>query len=124
MRVLGLVAVLGLAGCAGLQQPAVPQEARLSAEVLTVVLGDGTVCRADWAAAGGAGRLEGCGPGYDYRVTVVEKPNLLRQFWSELTSALGAEGAVPPMARVEVSGNGRVWDFVSPPPVDWDAGAF
>ena len=112
------VGVLGLAGCAGLMQPAVPQAARLSAEVLTVTLADGTVCRADWAAAGGAGRLEPCGPGYDYRVTVVERPNLLRQFWSGLTKALGAEGAVPPMARVEVSGGGRSWEFVSPPPVE------
>jgi len=118
MRGLVLAGVLVLSACAGGMQPAVPQEARLSAEVLTVVLGDGTVCRADWAAAGGAGRLEGCGEGYDYRVTVVEKPNLLRQFWTGLTSALGAEGAVPPMARVEISGGGRTWDFVSPPPVD------
>ena len=118
MRVVGLVAVLGLAGCAAMQPTAVPREARLSAEVLTLVLSDGTVCRADWAAAGGSGRLEPCGPGYDYRVTVVEKPNLLRQFWSELTAALGAEGAVAPMAQVTISGPGRTWDFVSPPPVE------
>lgn len=114
---VGAVAVLGLAGCAGLMQPPVPQAARLSAEVLTVTLADGTVCRADWAAAGGAGRLERCGPGYDYRITVVERPNLLRQFWSGLTLALGAEGAVPPMAKVELLGDGRSWSFVSPPPV-------
>ena len=118
MRGFGLVAVLAVAGCAAMMQPAVPQTARLSAEVLTVTLGDGTVCRADWAAAGGAGRLEDCGPGFDYRVTVVERPNLLRQFWTELTAALGAEGVVPPMARVEISGQGRTWDFVSPPPVE------
>ena len=118
MRVFGLVAVAAVAGCAAVMQPAVPQEARLSAEVLTVTLGDGTVCRADWAAAGGAGRLEPCGPGYDYRVTVVETPNLLRQFWTGLTAALGAEGAVPPMARVEISGAGRTWAFASPPPVE------
>ena len=118
MRGLMLAGLVVLAGCAGLEQPAVPQAARLSAEVLTVTLADGTVCRADWAAAGGAGRLEECGPGYDYRVTVVEKPNLLRQLWTGLTSALGAEGAVPPMARVEITGQGRSWDFVSPPPVE------
>lgn len=115
LMLAGLVVVL--AGCAGLAQPAVPQAARLSADVLTVTLADGTVCRADWAA-GGAGRLEDCGPGYDYRVTVVEKPNLLRQFWSGLTSALGADGAVPPMARVEITGQGQSWEFVSPPPVE------
>lgn len=118
---MGLVTGLSvglLAGCAALMQPPEPQSARLSAEVLTVTLGDGTVCRADWAAAGGAGRLEPCGPGYDYRVTLVEKPNLLRQFWSELTGALGADGLVPPMGKVEISGGGRSWVFVSPPPVE------
>lgn len=117
MRVLGLVAVLGLAGCAAAMQPVEPQAARLSQSVLTVSLSDGTVCRADWAAAGGAGRLEPCGPGYDYRVTVVEKPNLLRQFWGELTRALGAEGVVPPMASVEITDGGESWTFASPPPV-------
>ena len=118
MRVLAVLALVALTGCAGGGQAPVPQSARLSAEVLTVVLGDGTVCRADWAAAGGAGRLERCGPGYDYRVTLVERPNLLRRFWTELTRALGAEGAVPPMARVEISGGGRSWDFASPPSVE------
>ena len=119
MRVAVLaVGVLGLAGCAGLMQPAVPQAARLSTEVLTLTLADGTVCRADWAASGGAGRLGPCGPGYDYRVTVVEKPNLLRQFWTGLTQALGAEGVVPPMAQVEITGDGKSWSFVSPPPVE------
>lgn len=118
MRGLVLGGVLFLGACAGIGQAPVPQAARLSDEVLTVVLADGTVCRADWAAAGGAGRLERCGPGYDYTVAVVEKPNLLRQFWTGLTQALGADGAVPPMARVVISGDGRTWEFVSPPPVE------
>lgn len=117
MRVaLGLV--LLVAGCAVFQGPVVPKEARLSAEVLTLDLSDGTVCRADWKAAGGAGRLEGCGAGYDYRVTEVAKPNLLRQLFVGITDALGAEGAVPPMAEVVISGQGRDWRFVSPPPVE------
>ncbi len=107
-----------LAGCAGIGSSAVPQSARLSAETLTVSLSDGTVCRAGWAAAGGAGRFDACGAGYDYRVTEVAKPNLLRQLFVGVADALGAEGAVPPMAEVVVSGNGRDWRFVSPPPVD------
>lgn len=108
-----------LAGCAGLPGNPTPQAARLSAEVLTLTLSDGTVCRADWAAAGGAGRLEPCGPGYGYAVRVVENPNLLRQLFTGLTEALGAEGAVPPMAEVAITdaaGVDRV--FVSPPPVE------
>lgn len=117
MRVaLGLVLVL--AGCAVMQGPAVPTEARLSADVLTLNLSDGTVCRAEWKAAGGSGRMEDCGAGFDYSVTEVAKPNLLRQLFVGITDALGAEGAVPPMAEVVVTGQGRDWRFVSPPPVE------
>lgn len=112
-KVLGL---LLLAGCAVPAGNPVPQAARLSAEVLTVTLSDGSVCRADWAAAGGVGRLEPCGPGYGYAVRVVENPNVLRQLFTGLTEALGAEGVVPPMAEVvitDAAGVDRV--FVSPP---------
>jgi hypothetical protein len=118
MRVMaGLAVVAVLAGC-GLPGGGVePQAARLSSEVLTVNLSDGTVCRAEWAAAGGAGRLEPCGPGFDYRVTLVERPNLLRQFWTALTRALGAEGVVAPMGKVEITDGVEVWTFASPPPV-------
>nr|WP_241741495.1 hypothetical protein [Gemmobacter straminiformis] len=113
------VLLLGLlAGCAAAGGAAVPQAARLSGETLTLSLSDGSVCRAPWKAEGGAGRLEGCGAGYDYRVTEVAKPNLLRQLFVGVTDALGAEGAVPPMAEVVVTGAGRDWRFVSPPPVD------
>ncbi len=105
-----------LAGCAGFGGPAVPVAARLSADRLTLSLSDGTVCRADWQATGGAGRLETCGAGFDYRVTPVEKPNLLRQLFDGITAALGAEGVLAPMAVVEVSDAGRDWRFVSPPP--------
>ena len=118
MRVMaGLVVVAVLAGCALPGGGVEPREARLSPSVLTVSLSNGMVCRADWAAAGGVGRLEPCGPGYDYRVTLVERPNLLRQFWSELTRALGAEGVVPPMASVEITDGVESWTFASPPPV-------
>lgn len=118
MRVMaGLAVVAVLAGCALPGGGVEPQAARLSSEVLTVSLSNGTVCRADWVAAGGAGRLEPCGPGYDYRVTLVERPNLLRQFWTELTRALGAEGVVAPLASVEITDGVEVWTFASPPPV-------
>lgn len=116
MRKLVVVAVL--AGCAGPGQP-VPQAARLSADTLTVTLSDGTLCRGLWAEAGGVGRLEPCGPGYGYSVTVVENPNVLRQLFTGLTEALGAEGSVPPMAEVVVTDpSGRDHVFVSPPPTD------
>lgn len=114
-----MIALLAVAGCASLQANPVPQAARLSAEVLTLTLSDGTVCRANWAAEGGAGRLEPCGPGYGYAVTVVENSNILRQLFTGLTEALGAEGTVPPMAEVVITdAMGRDHVFVSPPPAE------
>ncbi|MES2144920.1 MAG: hypothetical protein V4516_11340 [Pseudomonadota bacterium] len=105
-----------LAGCAGSLGNPVPQAARLSDTVLTVTLSDGTVCRADWSASGGVGRLENCGPGYGYAVKLVENPNILRQLFTGLVKALGAEGVSPPLAKVVITdraGVDRV--FVSPP---------
>lgn len=114
---LVLPAVL-LAACVAPGTP-VPQAARLSQEVLTLTLSDGTICRARWAEAGGAGRLDPCGPGYGYSVRVVENPNILRQLFTGLTGALGAEGHVPPMAEVVITdAMGRDHVFVSPPPAD------
>ena len=116
--VLGIL-VVGLAACAPMTVGmAVPREARLSAEVLTVTLTDGTVCRADWAASGGVGRIEGCGAGYGYVVNVVEKPNILRQLAVGIVEALGAEGALAPLAEVVLTdASGRDYSFVSPPPL-------
>jgi hypothetical protein len=117
--VLGLVLPMALAGCVWTAEPREPERARLSAEVLTLILRDGTVCRADWAASGGAGRLEPCGPGFDYRVAVVEDPNILRQLWTGLTDALDVAENVPPMAQVVITdAMGREFVFVSPPPVE------
>ncbi len=104
-----------LAGCVPLLSDPVPQAARLSSEILTLRLSDGTVCRTTWTVAGGAGRLEHCGPGYDYAVRVVEDPNLLRQMFTGMTAALGAEGLVPPMAEVVITdAAGQQYVFVSP----------
>jgi len=114
-----LLLVLALGGCAGLQADPVPQAARLSADTLVLTLSDGTTCRARWAEAGGAGRLDACGPGFGYAVDVVENPNILRQLFTGLTQALGAEGVSPPMAEVVITdATGRDHVFVSPPPTD------
>ena len=114
-----MIGVLVLAGCAGLQASPVPQTARLSADTLTLVLTDGTLCKAEWVAAGGAGRFDNCGPGFGYAVNVVENPNILRQLFTGLAEALGAEGTVAPMAEVVITdASGRDHVFVSPPPAD------
>lgn len=117
--VLGMM-IAGLAACAPVSVGmAVPASARLSADVLTVTLSDGSVCRADWAAAGGIGRMENCGAGYGYAVTVVERPNLLRQLAVGIVDALGADGALAPQAEVVLTdASGRDYSFVSPPPVE------
>ncbi|WP_136645052.1 hypothetical protein [Tabrizicola sp. YIM 78059] len=118
MRQLILALPVLMAACVAPGTPQ-PQAARLSAEALTLTLSDGTICRARWAEAGGVGRMDDCGPGYGYSVRVVENPNVLRQLWTGLTGALGAEGAVPPMAEVVITdAMGRDHVFVSPPPRD------
>lgn len=115
MRRLLIVGLL--AGCVSAGQPPVPLAARLSSEVLTLTLADGTTCRANWRAEGGSGRLENCGPGFGYSVREVTNPNLLRQLFTGLTEALGADGSVPPMAEVVITdAMGRDHVFVTPPP--------
>jgi hypothetical protein len=114
-----LMPLILLAGCAAVQGNPVPQAARLSDAVLTVSLSDGSTCRADWAAAGGSGRLDDCGSGYGYAVKLVDNPNSLRQIFTGLTKALGAEGAVAPMAEVVITDAAGIDTvFVSPPPVE------
>lgn len=110
--------MLALSGCAGFPGAPVPQAARLSADMLVVTLSDASVCRVQWQAAG---RLDGCGPGFDYTVTVDQNPNILRQWVQELALALDAKGAVPPLAEVVISdASGRDWRFASPPPAPQD----
>ena len=105
--------IVGLSGCAMLETPT-PQAARLSDQTLTLTLNTGEVCRAQWRAA-----PEGQVCGFGYLVTEVRQPNLLRQLFTGLTAALGAEGVVAPQAEVVVtSTTGQAYRFVSPPPVE------
>lgn len=115
----GVAMLAGLAACApGIVGNAAPAAAKLSAEVLTVTLTDGTVCRADWAASGGVGRMDDCGAGFGYAVHAVQKPNILRQLAVGIVEALGAEGALAPLAEVVLTdASGRDYSFVSPPPL-------
>lgn len=112
-----LILLAMLAGCAVPMGTGTPQSARLSADVLTLVLTDGTTCRVRWAQAP-AGRFDSCGAGYGYSVQVVQNPNVLRRVWEGITLALGAEGAVPPMATVVITDAAGVDHvFASPVPV-------
>jgi hypothetical protein len=97
-----LLPVLLLSACGALPGDPVPQEVRLTQETMTLRLSDGTTCRADWQAAP-VGRLEGCGPGYGYAVTVDANPNLVRQLVEGLVLALGGQGVLAPMAEVVIT---------------------
>lgn len=97
-----LAPVLLLSACVAVPGDPVPQEVRLTQATMELRLSDGTRCRADWQAAP-VGRMESCGPGYGYAVTVEENPNLLRQLAEGLMLALGAEGVLSPMAEVVIT---------------------
>jgi len=118
MRAMAGVALVLMTGCsaAGLaiaQAEPVPVEARLSREVLTVVMSDGMVCRAAWT---GDGPLLPCG--LKYAVEPETRPNPLRQAVEQVAGALQAEGLISPMARVVVTDRGgKIWVFEAPPPV-------
>lgn len=102
---------MALLACADMA--ARPETARLSADQVHLVLSDGTRC----SAPIGVGRMERCGAGYDYRVELVQNPNLLRQLIEGAFGALGAQGLLAPMGVVSVTDNaGREYRFVSPPP--------
>ena len=103
---------LALLACAN--PAARPETARLSADQVHLTLSDGTRC----SAPIGAGRMPSCGAGYDYRVELVQNPNLLRQLVEGAFGALGAQGLLAPMGVVTVVDDaGREYRFVSPPPV-------
>jgi hypothetical protein len=103
-----------ISACVQMAAP-VPQEARLSASRLSVVLTDGTKCSASIEAV----RLDRCGKGYDVVIDLVEKPNFLRQLAERAFGALGAEGNLAPMGKVVLTdAAGRSYRFVSPEPVE------
>lgn len=117
MRLLPL-ALIPLAACAALQGPAEPASLRLDAARLQLTLTDGTLCETGWAQAP-QGRLDGCGPGYGYAVHVEDNPNLFRQLAEGLLLALGADGALAPMAEVVITDPaGTDWVFASPAPAE------
>lgn len=97
-----LMPVLLLSACVAVPGDPVPQEVRLTQEEMVLRLSDGTRCTANWQAAP-VGRLEGCGPGYGYAVTVDGNPNLLRQLVEGLVLALGGQGVLAPMAEVVIT---------------------
>lgn len=104
-------AIFLLTGCAALAP--VVQDVRLSDRQLTLVMSDGSTCKADWRA--GPGQI--CG--YGYQVTVDQHPNPLRQLTAGLVLALGGKGIQPPMAEVVLTdARGHESRFTLPKPVD------
>ena len=109
-----LVPLFLLAACAVTDTAPVPKSVRLTDTEMALRLSDGTLCRADWAAVP-VGRLESCGPGYGYAVTVEDRPNILRQLAEGIMLALGARGVLVPMAEVVITDPAGIDHvFVSP----------
>ncbi len=119
LTLIAFVLVSMLSACAIPPGNAVPQAARLSADVLTLTLSDGTVCRANWAASGGSGRFDDCGVGYGYSVALITPANPLRQIAEGIVNALDAEGVLPPLAEVTITDAAGIdTSFASPVPVE------
>ncbi|MEZ5796179.1 MAG: hypothetical protein R3D63_00960 [Paracoccaceae bacterium] len=97
-----LAPILLLSACVAASGPPVPQSVRLTDQALVLSLSDGARCSVDWAAAP-VGRLDGCGPGYGYAVTVEDNPNILRQLVQGIVLALGGRGVLAPMAEVVIT---------------------
>ena len=122
MRALFLL--LALAGCASLSDPPEPVSARLSSQALTVETSGGQLCRIPRAEAafdgpgGWGGPVQGCA-GVARVEVVPERPAPLAQVAAALFAALTLEDLISPPAEVRVLGpEGRLFLFVSPPPVD------
>lgn len=120
LSVLSVTAALTLSACVGapFTGPAQVQEAKLSNQVLTLVLSNGTVCRANWVQMP-VGRIEQCGAGFGYAVKPVQNPNFLRKIWTDLSQSLGGDGIAAPMAEVVVTDSAGIDHvFISPPPIE------
>ena len=100
-----LLPLVLLAACAAPVADPVPQSVRLTDQRLTLLLADGTRCSVDWRRAP-VGRMDNCGPGYGYAVTVEDNPNLLRQLVEGIVLALGGQGVLSPMAEVVITAPG------------------
>lgn len=118
------VFLLALAGCAPLAGPPEPLSARLSSQALTVETTAGQLCRIPRAEAafdgpgGWGGPVQGC-PGVARVEVVPERPAPLAQVAAALFAALTLEDLISPPAEVRVLGpDGRVFLFVSPPPME------
>ncbi|MDQ2067272.1 hypothetical protein Q9295_12920 [Xinfangfangia sp. CPCC 101601] len=97
--------VLLLAACAAPVASPGLRSVKLSQEALTLTLTNGTRCWVDWRQAP-VGRMEACGQGYGYAVTVADNPNVLRQLVEGVVLALGASAVLAPMAEVVITGPG------------------
>jgi hypothetical protein len=100
-----LLPLVLLAACAVPVADAMPRSVKLTDQRLELLLADGTRCSVDWRKSP-IGRMERCGPGYGYAVTVEDNPNILRQLVEGIVLALGGDGILAPMAEVVITGPG------------------
>ncbi|MDO5605658.1 MAG: hypothetical protein Q4G25_10920 [Paracoccus sp. (in: a-proteobacteria)] len=105
-----LLAVPLLAACA--PRPGAPPDMVFlrPGGVLEVFFQDGTVCRDNYTAHGGAGQLAGC-------------PHPLRYVVEELSPGLSnvTRGLTEPHANITLSDGHREWRFLKPDSRNWSA---
>lgn len=121
MRKIALMSFALLAACAS-DQEAAPKNVRVTQDMLSVRLTNGTLCKAPRPDSGNwAGQFDTCGSPVEYRVEGVDRSNPVRIVMEELLGALGGEDLLLPEARVTLSApDGREWVFLSPPRVKAD----
>lgn len=121
MRKFALISFVLLVACAS-DQEAAPKEVRVTQDVLSVRLTDGTRCTAPRPEVGNwAGQFDTCDSPIEYRVEGVDQTNPLRIIFEEFLGALGGQDLLLPEARVTLTApDGREWVFLSPPRVKAD----
>ncbi len=108
-----LVCLLAVAGPAA---AATPRAARLTDEVLTITLSDGTTCRLKNWQARPQGRFDACAPGLGYDIRLEPRTNPFRALLEGIEEVV--DGAfLLPMADIRLTdAAGREYRFTSPPP--------
>ena len=116
-RTLVLLPMALLAGC--LNTFPQPQTVDVSALGIEVQMSNRQTCTGPAPLPGSSwsGTLQGCDAPYPYRVTLDDRPNVLRDVLETGLAAVGVPLA--PVATVEIDGpSGNTWRFASPPPRD------
>ena len=115
---LVLLAAAMLAACTAAELAPHPAEARLGRAALTVMMTNGTSCRANLVGpAPWSGSLPECGLGF--AVTPSGQGSAIRLAFDQFIAAIRAGDILAPMAAIRLTdAEGQTYDFSSPVPLD------